>query len=90
VLICLVQVTLWQNALNLEIERSNTIALKNGSRVPEVVEWYYHHQTELVHSTRVLENKMKAIFVYAGPGRNGNIKNSAVTLLVRPQVSFRF
>jgi hypothetical protein len=104
------EVEQWQRALNQEIERSNTLALKNGCRIPEVVDWYFHKQTEVVHATRILEaecnsssssssssngargsniddtkkmRKLKAMFVYSGPGRNGSIKNSPVTLAVR-------
>ncbi len=61
----------WNEALCSEIERVNIIAIQNGSRVPEVVEWYYQHQTDVMRRNAFLANEVLVNLHYAVPGRMG-------------------
>ncbi len=71
-------------ALGKEIAFSNGQALVSGSRMPEVVEWYFRTQTEVTSNTQtVLGHPQAVLMQYAAPGRRGSSKTSALTIGVR-------
>lgn len=49
----------------------NIVAIQNGSRVPEVVEWYYQHQSEVVKRNAFLSDAVLVDLHYTVPGRLG-------------------
>lgn len=61
----------WNDALCSEVERMNIVAIQNGSRVPEVVEWYYQHQSEVVKRNAFLSDAVLVDLHYTVPGRLG-------------------
>ena len=76
------QAVQWESALTQEIERANITALKSGSRMPEVIEWYYRHQAQVQHIAAPLDSPIAATLSYQAPGRSGVMKESEVVLAV--------
>lgn len=61
----------------------NIIALREGSRLPEVVEWYYQYQSELVRKNSFLEKEQAINIHFAVQGRNGMETSSPFKINVR-------
>lgn len=61
----------------------NIIAIQSGSRVPEVVEWYYQHQGDVAKRNAFLANEVVLDLHYVAPGRMGVQSVSKFTASVR-------
>lgn len=72
----------WYDCLNIEIERINSVALRNSSQIPEVIAWYNKLCTDVTNRTKVLETEVSVEFTYADPFRKGAEKKSNMTFSV--------
>ena len=66
----------WYDCIQKNIDNSNIIALRSGSRLPEVVEWYYRYQHEVNLRTTLLENEQYADMHYTLPIKSNNNTDS--------------
>jgi hypothetical protein len=64
----------WHAVLNKHILFQNIVALQNGSRSPEIVEWYYQYQAEIYRRHTFL---MKSTEVFVHFQDNGSFSSSA-------------
>lgn len=58
---------MWYGKIKTSIYAANVVALQNSSRLPEVVEWYYQQQAEVMKETSFLEHEMAFDLVYTLP-----------------------
>lgn len=73
----------WLSHLNSEIVRRNIMALQAGSRLPEIVSWYYQYQEEVYERTQFLENEIEIVLIYQTPGKAGGKLTSNFLIEVR-------
>jgi hypothetical protein len=69
----------WYEMLTKQIQFQNIVALQNGSRSPEIVEWYYQYQGE---TNRKCSFLLKSTEVYIHFAGNGNVNSSATVVSV--------
>jgi len=67
----------WLMVLQRQIQYQNTIALQNGSRSPEIVEWYYQYQTETCRKNIFLQ---KSVEVYLHFGQSSTVSIFHITM----------
>lgn len=60
----------WHAMLTKQVQYQNILALQNGSRSPEIVEWYYQYQGEVNRRCGFL---LKSIEVYIHFPNSGNV-----------------
>ena len=72
----------WHDTLKSEIDNANVIALQNGTRTPEVIEWYYQYQSKVYKSSGFLEQEisMEIVTKNAAAG-NVNLSNIRVCMM---------
>ena len=73
--------------MRLETERLYVLALASGSRAPEVVEWYYHQQSQLEQRCEFLEQALTVDLHYDAPGGIGAISHSSFVVKVCSDIS---
>ena len=70
----------WQEAIESEIGRLNALALRQGSRSPEVVEWYYRRQAEVAQGASSLRG-VESVMVLHCPDQEKSESSSPMSLV---------
>jgi len=68
-------VTLFLDAVRRTIRTANVLGIQNGSRDPEVVEWYFQYQADMVKKTSFIQEKHTVNMYHSLPGQEAGRKS---------------
>jgi hypothetical protein len=82
---------MWYSAISSEIEKSNILALKNGSRLPEILKWFEEQQENICSRTKNLDEDVVVEYNFKDPNNEESLKTIQMTLSVnRLYVNYLF
>lgn len=90
--VCLLitQTAVFVDHVRKTIRSANVIGLQQGSREPEVVEWYYQYQADLTRDTAFMLGKISTLMCHSLPGQDEKRKTHFHVTVSSPRVYHSF